>query len=115
MSEQTIVRMRDLCKTFPVKHARGALDLAGAERPRFRNPAPQDPWPDRRGGPGKTAIGRSFVGLIPSTTGTVTLFDHDIPSTTGQAGLAALRARLQFVFQDLTPRFNPRVWIGWDC
>lgn len=55
------------------------------------------------------------MGLIPSTTGTVTLFDHDIQSTTGQAGLAALRARLQFVFQDLTPRFNPRVWIGWDC
>ena len=90
-----------------ILQALNGLDFEIRRRKTLARSARPDPARPRSDG--------SFVGLIPSTTGTVTLFDHDIPSTTGQAGLAALRARLQFVFQDLTPRFNPRVWIGWDC
>ncbi|MBV9559013.1 MAG: ABC transporter ATP-binding protein [Bradyrhizobium sp.] len=63
-------------------------------------------------GSGKTTVGRILVGLVPATSGTVTLFGRDITGPDGIAGLAAVRSRLQFVFQDPYAALNPRMRIG---
>ena len=63
-------------------------------------------------GSGKTTAGRILVGLIPATSGTVSLFGHSITGPDGKAQLASVRSRLQFVFQDPYASLNPRMRIG---
>ncbi len=60
-------------------------------------------------GSGKSTTGRMLAGLIPATTGTVTLFGQTITGPHGPAHLAAVRHRMQFVFQDPNGSLNPRM------
>jgi oligopeptide/dipeptide ABC transporter ATP-binding protein len=63
-------------------------------------------------GSGKTTTGRMLVGLIPASGGTIDLFGRAITGPDGAAALAAVRRRLQVVFQDPQSSLNPRMRIG---
>ena len=63
-------------------------------------------------GSGKSTIGRMLVGLLPATAGEVRLFGQCITGPRGPRGLAAVRRRLQFVFQDPHASLNPRMRVG---
>jgi oligopeptide/dipeptide ABC transporter ATP-binding protein len=63
-------------------------------------------------GSGKSTIGRMLVGVYPATSGRISLFGRDITGSGGKANLAAVRRRLQFVFQDPHAALNPRMQVG---
>lgn len=63
-------------------------------------------------GSGKSTIGRMLVGLLPPSSGEVRLFGRAITGPGGRKGLAAVRRRLQFVFQDPHASLNPRMRVG---
>jgi oligopeptide/dipeptide ABC transporter ATP-binding protein len=112
MPEQPIVQVHGLRKTFPVKHAGGVSTLQALNGVDFEIGRGETLGLVGESGSGKTTVGRILVGLIPATSGTVTLFGRDITGNDGKAGLAAVRARLQFVFQDPYAALNPRMRIG---
>ena len=63
-------------------------------------------------GSGKSTIGRMLVGLLPASAGEIRLFGHAITGNRGRRELAAVRRRLQFVFQDPHASLNPRMRVG---
>ena len=107
-----IVEVLDLCKTFAVKHAGGVSTLHALSGVNFDIMRGETLGLVGESGSGKTTAGRILVGLIPVTSGTVSLFGHSITGTDGKAQLAAVRSRLQFVFQDPFASLNPRMRIG---
>jgi oligopeptide/dipeptide ABC transporter ATP-binding protein len=112
MVDQPIVQVRDLCKTFPVKHAGGVSMLHALSGVNFDIKRGETLGLVGESGSGKTTAGRILVGLIPATSGTVNLFGHDITGVDAKAQLAAVRSRLQFVFQDPYASLNPRMRAG---
>ena len=60
-------------------------------------------------GSGKSTTGRMLIGLIPVTSGDVTLFGETVTGRHGAASLARVRHRMQFVFQDPNGSLNPRM------
>ena len=112
MVDQPIVEVRDLCKTFAVKHAGGVSTLHALSGVNFDIMRGETLGLVGKSGSGKTTAGRILVGLIPASSGTVSLFGHDITGADGKAQLAAVRSRLQFVFQDPYASLNPRMRIG---
>ncbi|CAN5707116.1 dipeptide ABC transporter ATP-binding protein [soil metagenome] len=63
-------------------------------------------------GSGKSPMGRILVGLYQPTAGVVSLFGKSVTGPERRANLAAVRARLQFVFQDAHAALNPRMRVG---
>jgi oligopeptide/dipeptide ABC transporter ATP-binding protein len=63
-------------------------------------------------GSGKSTMGRILVGLYVPTGGSVRLFGRPITGPERRGNLAAVRSRLQFVFQDPHSALNPRMRIG---
>jgi oligopeptide/dipeptide ABC transporter ATP-binding protein len=63
-------------------------------------------------GSGKSTAGRVLVGLHEPTGGTVKLFGRPITGPERRVNLAAVRARMQFVFQDPQAALNPRMRVG---
>lgn len=61
-------------------------------------------------GCGKSTLGRCLVRLIDPTAGHIRLFDTDITSAR-RRDLAAVRRRIQFVFQDPYASLNPRLTV----
>ena len=61
-------------------------------------------------GSGKTTVGRCVLRLIEPTEGRIALGDQQI-SELDPAGLRALRARMQLVFQDPFGSLNPRLTV----
>ena len=61
-------------------------------------------------GSGKTTVGRCVLRLIEPTEGRIALDGEEI-STLDPAGLRALRARMQLVFQDPFGSLNPRLTV----
>ena len=61
-------------------------------------------------GSGKTTVGRCVLRLIEPTEGRIALGDQEI-SELDPAGLRALRARMQLVFQDPFGSLNPRLTV----
>jgi oligopeptide/dipeptide ABC transporter ATP-binding protein len=112
MPDQPIVQVRGLRKTFPVKHAGGVSILQALNGVDLEIGRGETLGLVGESGSGKTTVGRILVGLIPATSGSVTLFGRDITGSDGKAGLAAVRSRLQFVFQDPYAALNPRMRIG---
>ena len=100
------------CKTFAVKHAGGVSTLHALSGVNFDIMRGETLGLVGESGSGKTTAGRILVGLIPATSGTVSLFGHSITGPDGKAQLAAVRSRLQFVFQDPYASLNPRMRIG---
>ncbi len=63
-------------------------------------------------GSGKSTIGRMMIGLLQPTEGDIRLFGKSIAGPQGRANLAAVRQRIQFVFQDPYSSLNPRMRVG---
>jgi oligopeptide/dipeptide ABC transporter ATP-binding protein len=59
-------------------------------------------------GCGKSTVGRLLLGLIPPTSGRVTLGEVEVTAQRGEA-LRRLRGRMQMVFQDPSAALNPRM------
>jgi peptide/nickel transport system ATP-binding protein len=62
-------------------------------------------------GSGKTTIGRAVVGLLPVTSGSVSIAGADIAGLSRRE-LKPLRRRSAIVFQDPAASLNPRMTIG---
>lgn len=62
-------------------------------------------------GSGKTTIGRTMLGLVKATSGTVSYAGADIGAM-GRAELRALRARVQMMYQDSLGSLDPRMRVG---
>jgi len=62
-------------------------------------------------GCGKSTLARVIAGLIPATSGTVTLAGHDL-STVNHDQWRQLRREIQLVFQDPFGSLNPRRRVG---
>jgi len=59
-------------------------------------------------GSGKSTVARLVVGLYPPTAGTIAFAGRDLASVRSAAEIAALRRRLQIIFQDPYASLNPR-------
>jgi oligopeptide/dipeptide ABC transporter ATP-binding protein len=112
MVEPPIVEVRELHKTFAVKHAGGVSLLRALNNVSFDIQRGETLGLVGESGSGKTTTGRVLVGLIPATSGSVTLFGHCITAADARARLALVRSRLQLVFQDPYASLNPRMRIG---
>ena len=62
-------------------------------------------------GSGKTTLGRTLLGLVPATDGSVQLEGREITGLS-ERELRPLRRRLQIVFQDPHASLNPAMTIG---
>ena len=62
-------------------------------------------------GSGKTTIGRALVGLLPVTSGSLTINGVDMVGATAKT-LRPLRSQVGIVFQDPGSSLNPRLPIG---
>uniref|UniRef100_UPI003872F51D ABC transporter ATP-binding protein n=1 Tax=Acidisoma cellulosilyticum TaxID=2802395 RepID=UPI003872F51D len=63
-------------------------------------------------GSGKSTVGRILVGLLKPTGGSVRLFGRSVTGADRAANFAAVRSRVQFVFQDPHAALNPRIRVG---
>ncbi len=59
-------------------------------------------------GSGKSTVARLVVGLYPPTAGTIAFAGRDLASLRSAKEIAALRRRLQIIFQDPYASLNPR-------
>jgi oligopeptide/dipeptide ABC transporter ATP-binding protein len=62
-------------------------------------------------GSGKTTLGRTLLGLVEATSGSIRLRGDEITGLS-EAGMRPLRRRLQIVFQDPHASLNPAMTIG---
>jgi peptide/nickel transport system ATP-binding protein len=59
-------------------------------------------------GSGKSTVARCIVGLYPPSAGTIAFDGRDVASLRGASEIAALRRRVQIIFQDPYASLNPR-------
>ena len=64
-------------------------------------------------GCGKSTVARLVVGLYPPTAGTIEFDGNDMAGRHSRADMAALRRRMQMIFQDPYASLNPR-WRVFD-
>ena len=64
-------------------------------------------------GCGKSTVARLVVGLYPPTAGTIEFDGNDMAGRHSRADMAALRRRMQMIFQDPFASLNPR-WRVFD-
>jgi oligopeptide/dipeptide ABC transporter ATP-binding protein len=108
-----IVAVQDLTKTFPVgRKGRAPQMLRAVDRVSFDVAPGETLGLVGESGSGKTTTGRMLVGLIPATSGAITLFGQAITGPDGDRALATVRRRLQIVFQDPMSSLNPRMRVG---
>jgi len=101
-----IVSVRDVVKEFAIGHS-GVLRAVGGVS--FEIAAGETLGLVGESGSGKSTTGRMLVGLVPVTSGEVTLFGETITGAGGAAKLATVRHRMQFVFQDPNGSLDPRM------
>jgi oligopeptide/dipeptide ABC transporter ATP-binding protein len=113
-----IIRVRDLLKEFHVTRGRGGPPavLRAVNNISFDIKSGTTLGLVGESGSGKSTTGRLLVGLIPATAGEIALFGETITGKgkDGEAALARVRSKLQFVFQDPHGSLNPRMRVG-DC
>src|SRR5215468_6980342 len=64
-------------------------------------------------GCGKSTVARLVVGLYPPTAGSIEFDGNDMAHRRSQSDMAALRRRMQMIFQDPYASLNPR-WRVFD-
>jgi peptide/nickel transport system ATP-binding protein len=111
-----LVEVRDLAKTFDVSAP--WLNRFVERKPRrFVHAVDGVSFSIARGqtlalvgesGCGKSTVARLLVGLYAPSAGTVLIDQHDIAQTLAGPGAAALRRRMQMIFQDPYASLNPR-------
>lgn len=116
MSTQDFVAVSGLSRTFDV--SKPWLHRTLAREPKLLLKAVQDvTFAIRKGetfalvgesGSGKSTLARLVVGLIPPSSGRVAIDGVVTTEAAGTAELAALRRRIQMVFQDPYASLNPR-------
>lgn len=113
-SSDTIVSARELEKTFTLKRQAGtpARALRAVRSVSFDIARGETLGLVGESGSGKSTTGRMLVGLIPTTSGRIRLFDEEVTGVDGQRALARVRQRVQFVFQDPQGSLNPRMRVG---
>ena len=113
MADTPLVEVRDLDMAFPVGRAGGRPVMMQVLKQLSFDIAPGETLGlVGESGSGKSTIGRILVGLLEPTAGSVKLFGRDITGADRKSNLAAVRARLQFVFQDPQAALNPRMRVG---
>lgn len=110
-----VVSVHDLVKVFPVRGDRGEkLQLRAVNGVSFEIGDGETLGLVGESGSGKSTIGRLLVGLIPATSGDISLFGQRIDGKEGEKHLWSVRRRMQFVFQDPYGSLNPRMRVD-DC
>jgi oligopeptide/dipeptide ABC transporter ATP-binding protein len=108
-----LVEVRDLDMAFPMGHPGGKPTMHRVlHRISFDVGEGETLGLVGESGSGKSTVGRVLVGLYEPTAGSVRLFGRDIAGPGRRSNLAAVRARLQFVFQDPHAALNPRMRVG---
>jgi oligopeptide/dipeptide ABC transporter ATP-binding protein len=113
-----LVSVRDL-KTYYSIRGSFADRLIGREAGSVRavNDVSFDLWPGEvlglvgESGSGKTTLGRTLLGLVRATSGSVVFEERDITKLT-ERELREHRRRMQIVFQDPHASLNPAMTIG---
>lgn len=103
-----LVSAVDMIKEFPLGGG-GHRTLRAVDRVSFDIAAGETLGLVGESGSGKSTTGRMLIGLIPVTSGRITLFDEDVTGPDAKSRLASVRHRMQFVFQDPNGSLNPRM------
>jgi len=116
MADRPFVSIRDLRRTFDVSKPWLSRVLTGEGRQVLT--AVDGVWFDiARGetfalvgesGSGKSTLGRMVVGLLPPTSGAVTIDGMPMTHPANAAARHRLRRRIQMIFQDPYASLNPR-------
>lgn len=106
---ESILRARDLVKTYPVRGTRQTLDaVSGVSLELQRG---ETLGIVGESGCGKSTLARLLVRLEVPTSGVIELDGEDITAL-GASQLREVRKRIQMVFQDPYSSLNPRQTIG---
>jgi len=111
----SILRVRDLCKYFPV---RGALLQRTRQFLKAVDGVSFDLAPSEtlglvgESGCGKTTTGRVVLGLEPATSGQVHIGDSPDLTQISPRRWFPYRRRIQMIFQDPYSSLNPRMTVG---
>ena len=103
-----IVAAENLVKEFPVSRGQSRV-LRAVDGVSFGIEAGETLGLVGESGSGKSTTGRMLVGLIPVTSGRVTLFGTTVTGPGSAGRLASVRDRMQFVFQDPNGSLDPRM------
>ena len=110
MSEQALLRVRDLAVTYRLGSAFGASRkrvFEAVKKVSFDIHAGQGFALVGESGSGKTTISRAILGLVPTSGGSIEFDGRDV-SRHDQASLGSFRRDVQVVFQDPRSSLNPR-------
>jgi oligopeptide/dipeptide ABC transporter ATP-binding protein len=108
----TIAAVSNLTKTFAVRSRTGTRELRAVDDVSFDVAEGETLGVVGESGSGKSTTGRLLVGLLAASAGSITLFGRDITGPDGATALAAVRPRLQMVFQDPNGALDPRMTAG---
>ena len=110
MSEQALLKVRDLTVTYRLGTAFGASRkrvLEAVKKVSFDIHAGQGFALVGESGSGKTTISRAILGLVPTSGGSIEFDGRDV-TRHNKASLASFRRDVQVVFQDPRSSLNPR-------
>ena len=109
MSQQPLLKVRDLAVTYRLGSAFGAgkRTFVAVNRVSFDIGAGQGFALVGESGSGKTTIGRAILGLVPVSGGSIEYDGQDV-TRHGRSTPASFRREVQVVFQDPRSSLNPR-------
>lgn len=104
-----LLRIDGLSKHFP---ARGGRVLRAVDNVSLAIAATEVVGLVGESGSGKSTLGKTIVGLLPKTAGSVHYRGERLPDRYGAADFARHAQRMQMIFQDPYSSLNPRMTVG---